>query len=146
MTLGPARCRHLPCKASVHVHSHGKQRRSPLRTSRYLSRGNSCELAVRARSTFPVLLQQEHVCPPLLSLTSPAKPRFSTKGLSKPYRRTLLRGQPSTCSVPYESGLHICSHLSVAFVAGVNSNQTSGHRTSVYMTFEAQTFLRNKGT
>ena len=103
--------------------AHSKERRSRFTTSWYIFCGNNSVLGIRARSPFSVLLQQleqQHVCPPLLSLTSLPRPRFCAEDLPKLYWSTLLRGQPSTCSVPQESWLNICSHLSVAFAVDVN--------------------------
>ena len=48
---------------------------------------------------------------PLLSPTSPPRPRFCAEDLLRPCWSTLRRGQPSTCHLAEESCLHVCSHL-----------------------------------
>ena len=86
--------------------AHGKQRRSSSATSWYLSCGNVFYIVLwRSKSGLRFLYsysssRNSSRCSPLLSLTSPPRPRFCAEALLKPCWSTLRRGQPSTTTKP----------------------------------------------
>ena len=82
--------------------AHGKQRRSSSATSWYLSCGNIFSIVLwRSKPGLRLLYsyssRNSSRYGPLLSLTSPPRPRFCAEDLSKLCWSTLRRGQPSTC-------------------------------------------------
>ena len=92
------------------VHSHVSFFRRKVWASKVVYRDS----AVQVRSPFTVLLQQAvgtAAGSPLLSLTSPPRPRFCAEDLVKPCWSTLRKGQPSTRHLAGESCLNMCSHL-----------------------------------
>ena len=81
--------------------AHGKQRRSSFTTSWYPSCGIIFSVVMLWQSEPGLRLldscSSSSRCSPLLSLTSPPRPRFCAEDLPKPCWSTLRRGQPSTC-------------------------------------------------
>ena len=84
--------------------AHDEQRRCPATKSWYLSFGNIFYMKVvlwRSKLGLRFLHsysnRNSRRCPPLLSLTSPPKPRFCAEDLPQPRWSTFRRGQPSTC-------------------------------------------------
>ena len=88
--------------------AHGKQRRPSSTTSWYLSCGNIFFIVVLWRSKPGLRFLYSYSstvgtaaccsrCSPLLSLTSPPRPRFCAEGLPKCCWSTPRRGHPSTC-------------------------------------------------
>ena len=99
----PYRVDPYSCHMCDHTYIHGKQRRSSSTTSWYLSHGNIFYIVVLWRSESDLRFLYSYSsrnsisCSPLLSLTSPPRPRFCAEDLPKPCWSTLRRGQPSTC-------------------------------------------------
>ena len=81
---------------------HGKQSRSSSTTNWHLSCGNVFSLVLwrpkpGLRFLYSYSSRNSSRCFPLLSLTSPPRPRFCAEDLPKSCWSILRRGQPSTC-------------------------------------------------
>ena len=86
--LGAGRLHYRYRRVCIHV-ARGKQRRSSSPTSWYLSCGNIFSIVVLWRSEPGLRFlyyssRNSNMCSPLMSLTSPPRPRFCAEDIAKP--------------------------------------------------------------
>ena len=100
---------HVP---NVRVPSHVSLFSRKFWASKVMYRGSAADFSVVfCTPTAAAAAVETAAGSPLLSLTSPPRPRFCAEDLLKPCWSTLRRRQPSTCHHAEESCLNVCSHL-----------------------------------
>ena len=136
---------HLP--RVIRVHSHVSLFSRKFWASKVMYRGSAADFSAVLYTPTEMQLAAAvgtAAGSPLLSLTSPPRPRFCAEDLLKPRWSTLRRPQPST------SCLNVCSHLMWHLICGgilgfTQNHQKVGRRTSVH-DLRSPNFLLNKDT
>ena len=100
-----------PHVLNVRVHSHVSLFSRKVWASKVMYRGSAADFSVVLCSSTAAEEVGTAAGSPLLSLTSPPRPRFCAEDLPNPRWSTLRREQPSTCHQAEESCLNVCGHL-----------------------------------